>query len=175
MNEASSRTVSLSSTTRDVLLIAAWFGLATGLIEGSLFVAFQRLGRVMHVTADIVWIATVFDLVLFGLLGSLLVVMARLFPTLPVTQFSVSCSTFFALADWLAIAFYERISSYGIALLAAGLAAAFTRWFSSARPGSGWHFLRCWLEPESWRASGCRNAWRLRNSVPVPLTYRTSS
>jgi len=144
MNEASSRTVSLSSTTRDVLLIAAWFGLATGLIEGSLFVAFQRLGRVMHVTADIVWIATVFDLVLFGLLGSLLVVMARLFPTLPVTQFSVSCSTFFALADWLAIAFYERISSYGIALLAAGLAAAFTRWFSARQPLAMGFFRKTW-------------------------------
>ena len=53
-----------------VLLIATWFGLATGLLEGTCLLAFQELGwlnwdmALKGVSLEIIWIAALFDLLL---------------------------------------------------------------------------------------------------------------
>ena len=119
----------------NVLLIAAWFGLVTGLLEGAGFLAIQKLGRLnwnmalMDVSTEIVWISALFDLLLFGVVGLALAVLARCFPRLSIIVFSVFLFACLAFSDLLAVALYERIYPYAIVALAVGLAVVFTRWF----------------------------------------------
>jgi hypothetical protein len=68
-------TTSGTSFARDTLLLAAWFGLASGLVEGGGLLLFQKLGwlpwsmAVIAVSVEIIWISAVFILLLFSAAG----------------------------------------------------------------------------------------------------------
>ena len=118
----------------NLLLLAAWFGLTVGLVEGAGLFVFQQMGWLkghmekLGVWVDIFWIAPVFDLLLFGVVGVAVMVAGRMFSRLPVLRLGVFLFAFLAFFDWLALV--GRIRHRGMLVLALGLAVVFTRWFS---------------------------------------------
>ena len=118
----------------DLFVVAAWFGLTAGLLEGAVFLVARRLGwlgqelGVNSITQEIVWIAALFDLLLFSAAAVALLGVARLFRQLPLATASVLFSTMTAEA-LLVVALTGHMSFYAIALLGAGLGVTFTRWF----------------------------------------------
>ena len=56
-----------AGNTQALLVIAAWFGLLTGVLEGAIFLALQMTGSLMYVSTEIVWIAPLFDLLWFSI------------------------------------------------------------------------------------------------------------
>ena len=70
-SETSSSVVRPLALVRDILISAVWFGLVTGLIEGTGLWVLQRLDWLAGPYArlgssfEIVWISTLFDLLLF--------------------------------------------------------------------------------------------------------------
>jgi arylsulfatase A-like enzyme len=118
-----------------VLVLAVWFGLMTGLLEGAGLLAAQKLGWLewetlqRGVAPDIVWIACVVDVLLFGTIGLILVAMHRVFPRLSMLHVAVSVFAFLAFADLIALT--DRILIYAVVMLAAGLAMACVRWFAN--------------------------------------------
>jgi arylsulfatase A-like enzyme len=129
------RPVRSSNKPIDVLIIAGWFGLVTGLLEGLGLLVFQNLGwlgwnAVEHgVSAEIVWISAFFDFFLFGILGLALSTAYHFFPWIQMTRFAIWFFASLSLLNWLALAFIRRIYFVAILVLAVGLAIQFTRWF----------------------------------------------
>ncbi len=119
-----------------ILAMAAWFGLITGLVEGSALLLFQRLHWLTWdiaqrgVSAEIIWISCAFDLVLFGVAGLVLCASGRM---LRRDVFGVATFLFIFLMcfDWLVI--IGRIRHYAIALLSLGVASLLIRWFQGHR------------------------------------------
>ena len=132
MNEMSA---SSHGKAKQILIVAAWFGLVTGLFEGAIFLALQRLNRltlyrsIVDVSVEIVWISVLFDLLLFSVVGLALAAMARLFPRLPIIQICIGLFSFMAFLDWVGLALTGHIRVYAIFLLALGLAVQFSNWF----------------------------------------------
>ncbi|MBI3661468.1 MAG: sulfatase [Acidobacteria bacterium] len=121
----------------DLLVMAAWFGIVTGLVEGTAFTALQKFEwltwniNLDAVTYEIIWISQVFDLALFGAAGIGLAIAARLLPRVPMLRIGVFLFGFAMFLDWLLLS--GRIATIGAATLAAGLAAALVRWFENHR------------------------------------------
>jgi arylsulfatase A-like enzyme len=109
--------------------LTIWFGLMTGLIEGTLFLVLHRIDHAWGVWTETLWISTVFDFLLFSVLGLALIAVARVFPSLPMTLPTVFLYASLAFFDWLALTLYEHLYSVAIVLLAIGAAAMLTRWF----------------------------------------------
>jgi arylsulfatase A-like enzyme len=135
------------SLAEDILSLAAWFGLVTGLSEGVLFLAFQTLGQMRHVTLEIIWISALFDVLLYSGLGFAFFMLARLLPKLPMTLLSVFVFALLTLSDWLALALAEKIHLIAIVLLALGGAVQFTRWFGKHQTTAlhFWHRSLPWV------------------------------
>jgi arylsulfatase A-like enzyme len=112
-----------------VLLIAAWFGLVSGMVEGVLFLICQWFGKLMYVSLKIVWVSAVFNLLLFGAIGLLLMVVRRFFRPLPVVLLSVSLFAFLTVLDWVSLLLTGHIHKMSILILSLGLTTALTRWF----------------------------------------------
>jgi arylsulfatase A-like enzyme len=149
---ASSSTVRSSAVVKDLLITAAWFGLVTGLIEGTALWGLQQIGWLsgsltfQGFSVEIVWIATLFDLLLFCALGLALGLAARLLPQLPVASVSVflfACLTFL---DWLAILLAGRVRIWAIPVPAIGLAVQFARWFHKHQQA----IVRFWSKSVPW-------------------------
>jgi arylsulfatase A-like enzyme len=111
----------------NVFLVAAWFGLVTGLLEGVGFLTAQKFGRLMHVWLEITWISPLFDLLLFGVLGLILSGISRLLPRLPVILASLFLFIFLAALDLLTLMLVHRVHQLALTLLAIGLAVELTR------------------------------------------------
>jgi len=131
------------SDARDILPLAIWFGLAAGLIEGLVFLLFPFLLQFEWVSRDVllpdvaielIWISPLFNGLLFGAIGLGLIGLfklarlARPDRRLPVVVTSVSLFSFLSFLDWLALLWSRRIHHLSLAILAAGLAATFTRY-----------------------------------------------
>src|SRR5215813_15587368 len=127
----------------DILPLAVWFGLAAGLIEGLVFLLFLFLLQFEWVSRDVllpdvavelIWISPLFNGLLFGAIGLGLIGLfklarlARPDRRLPVVVTSVSLFSFLSFLDWLALLLSRRIHHLSLAILAAGLAATFTRY-----------------------------------------------
>src|SRR5215470_7926121 len=137
----------------DILPLAVWFGLAAGLIEGLVFLLFLFLLQFEWVSRDVllpdvavelIWISPLFNGLLFGAIGLGLMGLfrlARLDRWLSVVVTSVSLFSFFSFLDWLALLLSRRIHHLSLAILAAGLAAAFTR-YASKREGRALRLCR---------------------------------
>ncbi len=115
-----------------LFLLAAWFGLITGLVEGAEMFGFQRLGWLnftvaeLNVSREILWIAPIFDLALFLVIGGVLAIAAAVIPRLSAAKVSLFLFSFLALYDWIGLSGRFRLSVS--LLLSAGLAVSFTRW-----------------------------------------------
>jgi arylsulfatase A-like enzyme len=118
----------------NILVIAMWFGLVTGLVEGAGFVFFQKLGwlgwerSLSAVSLEIIWLSTLFNLLLFSMLGLLLSALAYFLPKLVLTWKTVFLFAFLMFYDWVSLT--GRIHEYSALILGVGTTVAFTRWFS---------------------------------------------
>jgi len=146
MPERSHRYRQMSNrTAASVLLLAAWFGLVTGLAEGIGLLAAQKLDWLewetlqRGVALEIVWISSFVDLILFGAVGLFLILVARVFPRLPIARVSVFVFAFMAFADLAALT--GRLYLYAVVVFAAGLTTVFVRWFGR-HDEAAWRFWR---------------------------------
>jgi arylsulfatase A-like enzyme len=119
--EARPRSSVMPEQSSRLLLIAAWFGLATGLGEVSLravqkFLLDQRIFASPHV----IWMAPLADLFCFTVLGCILIFIARIWSrpiSLGITTFIFAFLSFSGPLLW-----YPRLHLYAALLLAVGLA-----------------------------------------------------
>ncbi len=93
---------------RLLLLIAIWFGIFAGLIEGCGLILFQRLnwqnwGQVLHVSAPIIWISPLVDLAFFTLVTCLVLVAGKIVPRLVVFPILIFLLLFLSAYDWLTL------------------------------------------------------------------------
>jgi arylsulfatase A-like enzyme len=126
------------------LLAAAWFGILTGLVEGAGLLLFQRInwanwGPMLHVSAPILWISPVFDLIFFLALAVTAALIARIAPRWPMLRALIFLLSFLAIYDFLTLT--ARLYHWSCFLLAIGVGAAFTRWFSQHET-TALHFAR---------------------------------
>ena len=113
------------------LLLAIWFAIIAGLVEGLGLLLFQRInwarwGPTLHVSEPIIWISPIVDLILFCVLTVALWAAGRLAPKLRLLQAAIALLTALTLYDWLTVT--ARLSHLSCLLLAAGVGVAFSRW-----------------------------------------------
>jgi len=116
----------------DVFLLAAWFGLICGVIEGIGLLAFQELGwqhskLYIQVTSQIVWLSAIYDFVLFIGIAAMLVLLRRFlgrFDELQAVTTVFICLTAF---DWLSLVAEGRLRHYALFTVSLGLALALGR------------------------------------------------
>jgi len=120
---------------RVILRCAVWYALVVGIGEGLLMLALGALGwdtwslRLRTVTPEILGTSVAVDLVLFLYAGLVLIAVGRLFPKISTTIPAVLVFTALGAGDWLAVALTDRLHDLTIALLALGIAVAFSRTF----------------------------------------------
>ena len=133
------------SVATDILLIGAWFGLVTGLVEGTGLLLLQKLGwqsweaAKLAVTVEIVWISAVFDLVVFAAIGVILAGIALVFPRRANVRPAVFLFTTLMCFNWFGLT--GRLLSYAVLSLAIGVAVVFIRWLG-AREAAAVRFYR---------------------------------
>jgi arylsulfatase A-like enzyme len=133
----------------DLFLLAVWFGIVTGLIEGVGLLLFQRInwerwGPMMHASEQIIWISPLVDVILFSILVLAVLAASRLIPKLPAIRITVLLLATLAAYDWLALT--ERLRHRSSLLLAIGLGVAFSRWFHKHEEVT----LRFWKRSLPW-------------------------
>jgi arylsulfatase A-like enzyme len=114
-----------------ILLLALWFGIAAGLVEGTGLLLFQRInwerwGPNLHVSAPIIWISPVVDLIWFSVLALALGALGLLVPKLRTMQAAIALLTALTTYDWLTVT--GRLSHLSCLLLATGVGVALGRW-----------------------------------------------
>ena len=119
------------------LIVGAWFGIFTGLVEGVGLLVFQRINwrqwaRVLHVSKEILWVSPLVDLIFFLLIALVAWVVWRLLPRVPALRALVFLLTFLACYDWLSLT--NRLDWRACPLLALGVAVAFSRWLRKHEP-----------------------------------------
>jgi arylsulfatase A-like enzyme len=124
----------------NVLVIALWFGLVAGLLEGAASLFLHSLGRLSGVWLEILWISPIFDALLFAVVGAALALSYLLFPRLPIITLAVFLFAFLAFSIWLGLALPWQVHTIALLVLSAGVAAVFTRWFQKHQIGT----LRFW-------------------------------
>jgi arylsulfatase A-like enzyme len=134
--EMNNTTATTSSGVAKVILpLAAWFGLVTGLVEGTVLLALNKNGWLFWrlsnraISLETIWISALFDLLLFTAVGLILVIVARCFRRLPIFWISIFVFVFLALFDWLLVVLYGKFRVYAILVLALGLAFEISRRF----------------------------------------------
>lgn len=133
----------------ELLGVAVWFGIVTGLIEGFGLLLFQRInwerwGPMTHMSEQILWISPIVDVLFFLLLALLVAVAARLVPRLPRLRGIVFLLTTLALYDWLTLT--GRLHSRSRWLLSIGVAVALGRWLAKHEAEA----LRFWKRTLPW-------------------------
>jgi arylsulfatase A-like enzyme len=116
-----------SVTSARLLLLAACFGLITGLIEGFGLQAFHGFqwfvlnSRIPEgVSIEILWISPLVNLVFFLFVGLLLALLGRFAPRLPILRVALFLFSFMAVVDWLGLT--GRIAILAELVLAIGIA-----------------------------------------------------
>jgi arylsulfatase A-like enzyme len=114
-----------------LLLIACWFGIVTGLLEGFGLLLFQRInwrhwGPMIHVSPEILWISPTVDLMFFLSLALLIGLTSRFIPRIPPLRALSFLLIFLATYDWATLT--ARLNHRACLLLALGVAVAFGRW-----------------------------------------------
>jgi arylsulfatase A-like enzyme len=127
------RQTAQSLNTARLMLLAACFGLITGIIEGFGLQAFHGFewfalnSRIPEgVSIEILWISPLVNLVLFLFLGLLLAILARLLPRLPWLRVALFLFSFMAVLDWVGLT--GRIAIWAELALAIGLASVVSRY-----------------------------------------------
>jgi arylsulfatase A-like enzyme len=114
-----------------LLLLAIWFGIISGLVEGTGLLLFQRInwerwGPNLHVSAEIFWISPIVDLILFSAVTLALWAVGCLIRKAGTLQAAVALLTALTLYDWFTVT--GRLSHVACLLLATGMGFAFSRW-----------------------------------------------
>jgi len=138
-----------SASATSLLLLATWFGIVTGLLEGAGLLLFQRVnwalwGRVIHVSKQILWISPLVDLLFFLILALLVCSASRLSTRIPSIRVLCFLLSFLAVYDWLTLT--NRLYHRASVLLALGVAVAFTRWVGNHQPRA----VRFWEKSTPW-------------------------
>lgn len=110
-----------------VILLAAWAGLLSGLIEGPVWMIIQRFDRLTNLWTQVIWIAPVLNGLVFLALGGILALMLRLLPNRwrdSVPPFLVA--TAFAVV-FVAQVFNRYVHVAVLPLLVLGIASTLTR------------------------------------------------
>jgi arylsulfatase A-like enzyme len=116
-----------------LLVLGAWFGLVTGMVEGIGLLAVFGYGWLAPnnvragVTAPIIWISALVNLGLFLLLALCGMLAQKLLPKVEVPKLLVPLFVFVACVDWLALS--GRLGPIAVLSLAAGIAVTYNRWF----------------------------------------------
>jgi arylsulfatase A-like enzyme len=131
-------------STWSLLLIAAWFGVVTGIIEGAGLLVFQRInwarwGPMTHVSAEILWVSPVVDLILFSCLALATRFISQWWRRMNSLQVLFFLLTFLSLFDWLTLT--DRFRPLACVLLPLGIAVSLQRWLRP-RAAAALHFWR---------------------------------
>ncbi|HVO80644.1 MAG TPA: sulfatase [Terriglobales bacterium] len=135
-----------------LLLMAVWFGIVTGLVEGAGLLLFQRInwaswGPMLHVAEPILWISVVVDLILFSGLVIAIAAVARLLPRIASIRLAAFLLSSAAVYDWLTLT--ARLYHGSCLLLAIGVGAVFTRWMKPREA----EVLGFWRRTTPWLAA----------------------
>jgi MFS family permease len=131
-----------------LLIIAIWFGLSAGLVEGVLSLLLQGLGLLKGLVAylggsvEILWIAPLVNLLLFTLVGLLMLPLASKIEPSSLLFYAVFVFAWLTAFDWLGLLLIGRIYTFTIGLLAFTPALAAARLFASRRA----QLSRFWAE-----------------------------
>ncbi len=118
----------------DILLLAAWAGLATGLLEGAALLVFQETAwlswnqGLLSVTREILWISPVFTGAFFVTAGVLLAGLAAAIPRWPWMRVASFVLAFLAYFDLLSVPGTGRVRHSALVVLALGLASLTSGW-----------------------------------------------
>ncbi|MBZ5720814.1 MAG: sulfatase [Acidobacteriia bacterium] len=139
----------MKSSIAALWVIAVWFGIVTGLLEGAGLLLFQQInwarwGPMMHVSEEIVWISPLVDLCFFLLLSIPVALLAKVAPRVPAVRVLVFLLTFLCVYDWLTLT--NRLFHRACLLLALGVAFAFSRWLGQHQDSA----LRFWKRTLPW-------------------------
>ncbi|MBZ5599306.1 MAG: sulfatase [Acidobacteriia bacterium] len=135
-----------------LVVMAAWFGIVAGMVEGTGLLLFQRInwarwGPMLHVSEPIVWISVIVDLILFSGLVIVVGAVSRWIPRVPPVRVAVFLLSAAAAYDWLTLT--ARLYHSSCLLLAIGVAALFTRWMKRREAG----VLQFWRRTLPWLAA----------------------
>ena len=114
---------------RDLLLVAAWVGLATGMVEGVGWLIIQRLGRLTGLWTQVLWIAPVLDGLVLVLVALGLAATVRLVPQKwwwPMALFIVAAA---AAINFVSLVLGPYLYRSVLVILALGIATALVRGF----------------------------------------------
>jgi hypothetical protein len=117
----------------NVLVIAMWFGLVAGLLEGMGSLLLQRLGKVDGIWNEILWVSPLFDALLFGVAGVVLALAYFIYRRLPVVTLAVFLFATLTLFIWIGLALPWDLHPVALLLLSSGVASLVTRWFHQHR------------------------------------------
>jgi arylsulfatase A-like enzyme len=107
-----------------ILVIAAWFGLVSGLVEGVLSLTLSKLDFLAGVLTylgggvEVLWIAAAINFALFTLLGLAFIPAARFFNQSSFLYSIVFIFAWLMFLDWLALFLFGRLFAFTVALLA---------------------------------------------------------
>jgi arylsulfatase A-like enzyme len=123
-SKAPTQPLNRTLTWPELLRLAAWFGLITGLVEGCGLLATFGHGWLNHtirtgVSVEIIWISAVVNLTLFLGLALVIGLFKPLLPRMVVSQIILPLFLFLGFMDWVAVS--GRISPIAVLVLAAGL------------------------------------------------------
>jgi arylsulfatase A-like enzyme len=116
------------------MLIAIWFGVVAGLIEGVGLLVFQRInwerwGPMIHVSREIMWISPIVDVLFFSAVAILIVLLGRVIKPISGLRVLVFVLGVLTAYDWLALT--SRLDRRACLILAVGVAFAFSRWIAT--------------------------------------------
>ena len=153
MLKSTSSTCLEDATWFEVGLLAVWFGIVAGLIEGVGLLVFQALnwqqwGINAHVSGPIIWISPVVDVALFLALVLIFAAVDRLIGRPRALRWTLFSFAFLTVYDWLMVT--GRIYFLACFVLAAGVGCGFLRWFGKHERTA----LRFYKRTLPWVAAG---------------------
>ena len=119
-------------------VMAIWFGLVTGVVEGAGLLVSQHTGRLnsgllLWVSPPILWISPLAALLFFGCVLFLIALLRRLVPVARSSTLAVAVFCFFSIYDWMTVAAAGRVRHYALVMLSLGFASVLTRQFPRYR------------------------------------------
>jgi arylsulfatase A-like enzyme len=138
-----------SASISTLLLVALWFAIVAGYVEGLGLLIFQHLnsgswGRGMHVAKEILWISPLVDIGFFLAITLLIAGVSRFSTRIPALGILVFSLGFLTAYDWLALT--HRLDRRASVLLGLGLASVVFRWVGKHEPTA----IRAWKRSTPW-------------------------
>jgi hypothetical protein len=116
-----------------LLSLAAWFGLAAGVVEAVISIGLRHVGVPIRVSAEILWIAPVVDLGLFLIIGAALTLVVRALPTS--MRSHVVFLTFLWVLAYIVLEIFDVMRPWAVLVLSLGIAVEGSRRLSASDRG----------------------------------------